>query len=398
MGDQTWLKFVTWSAATATLSTTAQESPIPHPWAQNLGDQRRPQLAAVGLPPSGALAMAWDDYSHSQGVDAGNPDVVVRYVPSRPPDLPKHACTAVTVTSDAPAYAHVYTGVPGVKVKWTADATCTIAPQYQFWFHEPNGVWSVLRDWSTTNTYDWDTTGLALGIWDMQVWVRDLGYTGKPLYQAHIGRPFELNASAACTSVSSTATPKPVIKGGTVTIANTGGSCPSPEFLIYHLPPGGIYQIDSEYAAANSTYLWDTTNALLGTHHFQVRARAQGSVVSYQAYGNFWVNVTASAPCTSASTVASPAGQATIGTQVTFTTSVTGCSQTEYRIVHWLPDGTWVEGSPYSAANSTWTWDTSQGGAANAPGVHTIRVWARTPGSRIEKEAYSVTSYTLTSP
>jgi hypothetical protein len=296
IGEQIWLKHVTWNAATATLTTTEQESPIPRPWAENLSDQRRPQLATVGLPPSGALAIAWDDYSHSQGVDAGNPDVVIRYAPTRASGPPIHSCTPVTVTSDAPAYLRVYTGVPGATVVWTADATCTIAPQYQFWFHGPNGVWTLLQDWSTTSTYNWDTTGLALGVWNMQVWVRDIGYAGSPAYQAYVGRPFELNASAACTSVSSSATPNPVVKGNTVTLVSTAGSCPSPEFLVSHLAPGGTYQIEREYSAANSTYVWDTTSALTGLHHFQILARTQGSVVSYQAYSSFSVKVTAPSP------------------------------------------------------------------------------------------------------
>jgi hypothetical protein len=130
----------------------------------------------------------------------------------------------------------------------------------------------------------------------MQVWVRDIGYAGSPAYQAYTSRRSELNASAACTSQSSTATPNPVVKGNIVTLVNTAASCPSPEFLVYHLPPGGTYQIDSGYAAANSTYRWDTTGAVAGTHYFQIRARAQGSVVSYQAYSTLPVKVTASPP------------------------------------------------------------------------------------------------------
>ena len=295
IGDQIWLKFVGWNGATATLTATEQESPIPRPWAENLGDQRRPQLAAVGLPPSGALAIAWDDYSHSQGVDAGNPDVVVRYAP-RGRGATGHSCTPVTAVSDAPIYVNVYTAVPGANVVWTANATCTVAPQYQFYFRSPSGVLTLLRDWSTTSTYTWNTTGLALGVWNMQVWVRDMGYSGSPAYQAYIGRVFELNASAACTSVSTTATPSPVVKGTTVTLASTAGSCPIPQFQVSHLAPGSTYQIESAYAAANSTYLWNTTNAAIGTHFFQIWARTQGSVVGYQAYSSFGVKVTAPPP------------------------------------------------------------------------------------------------------
>lgn len=120
-----------------------------------------------------------------------------------------------------------------------------------------------------------------------------MGYTGSPVYQSYIGRPAELNASAACTSVSTTRTPNPVVKGNSVTLASTAGSCPTPHFQVSHLPPGGTYQIISAYSAANSTYVWDTTNAATGVHNFQVWGRTQGSVVGYQAYSSFSVTVTA---------------------------------------------------------------------------------------------------------
>ena len=84
-GDQIWLKYVSWRASLETpLALNEPESLIPRLCEGSVGDQRRPQLAKVGLPPSGALAIAWDDYSHSQGPQAGDPDVVVHYAPLHP--------------------------------------------------------------------------------------------------------------------------------------------------------------------------------------------------------------------------------------------------------------------------------------------------------------------------
>jgi hypothetical protein len=50
----------------------------------SFGDHRKPALAHVELAPSGALAIAWEDYSHSQGVTAGVPGVVVHYAALHP--------------------------------------------------------------------------------------------------------------------------------------------------------------------------------------------------------------------------------------------------------------------------------------------------------------------------
>jgi hypothetical protein len=87
-GDQIWLKYVSWNASLETpLALNERESLIPRLCEGSIGDQRRPQLTKVNLPPSGALAIAWDDYSHSQGPQAGDPDVVVHYAPVHARDV-----------------------------------------------------------------------------------------------------------------------------------------------------------------------------------------------------------------------------------------------------------------------------------------------------------------------
>jgi cysteine-rich repeat protein len=84
-GDEVWLKHLAWSSgAPAQLDLSEQEVLIPHSCEGRGGHQRTPALAFIPdttLPPSGALAVAWDDYSRSLGANAGAPDVVVQYVP-----------------------------------------------------------------------------------------------------------------------------------------------------------------------------------------------------------------------------------------------------------------------------------------------------------------------------
>lgn len=82
-GDQIWLKYLSWDPTRApALETREAEMLIPRTCEGSFGDQRTPALARVNLPPIGALAIAWDDYSHSQGAEAGDPDVVVQYAPT----------------------------------------------------------------------------------------------------------------------------------------------------------------------------------------------------------------------------------------------------------------------------------------------------------------------------
>lgn len=79
-GDQLWLRYLTWNASAQQLEVREKEMLVPRVCEASIGDQQRPALARVGLPPWGALAVAWDDYSRSQG--AGEPNVVVHYAPT----------------------------------------------------------------------------------------------------------------------------------------------------------------------------------------------------------------------------------------------------------------------------------------------------------------------------
>jgi hypothetical protein len=82
-GDQVWIKFARWDAnPTQQLELDEVELLAPRVCEGSFGDQRRPALAPVALPRDGALAIAWDDYSRSQGATSGAPDVVVHYAPT----------------------------------------------------------------------------------------------------------------------------------------------------------------------------------------------------------------------------------------------------------------------------------------------------------------------------
>lgn len=293
-------------------------------------------------------------------------------------------CSSVTqISNDADNSA-----VPGQTVLWTATPACTGTPEYIFWARNPNtGVWTLGQDWSTSNTFSWNTTGLVPGFWSVKVWVRDVP-GGK--YQVTNAQPFELTASPACTSQSSTVTPNPVVKGNTVTFTNTAGSCTSPEFQIYHLPPGGTYQVDSAYSPANSTYLWNTTSAVAGTHYFQVRARSQGSTAAYQAYSTFPVTVTASAPCTSAYLVLTPVAHAPVGTQVALTASSTGCNSPTYEYWYQPPGGVYQVLQSYTSSNSA-VWNTTLAPA----GSYNFQLRARQSGATTQFDAKYGRAYTL---
>ena len=79
--EELWLAEVEWDGATLTIN---EEFPLPRWPDHQLGDQRRPALAAVpssGALPGGAIASAWDDLGRTFGPISGTPDVVVELIP-----------------------------------------------------------------------------------------------------------------------------------------------------------------------------------------------------------------------------------------------------------------------------------------------------------------------------
>jgi len=294
-------------------------------------------------------------------------------------------CSAVTVISnDADDEA-----VPGQSVTWTGTPTCSGSAQYQFWFRNPQtGVWGLAQDWSSTNTYVWNTTGLVTGVWQMQLWVRDLP-AGK--FQAYVSHPFTLSSNAACTAVSSSRSPAAGVAGTSVTFANSASTCPGPEYAIYRMAPGGSWQLQSAYSTANANYVWNSTGAATGVHQFQIWARQQGSAKSYQAYQSTNFTVLSSNPCTSTNLTFSPVGHAPAGTAVALNATAAGCAAPTFRyFLKPAASATWQELQPYTSS-ATATWNTT----LLTPGTYNFQLWARNSGSTQQFQAYVSKNYTL---
>jgi hypothetical protein len=80
-------------------------------------------------------------------------------------------CTSVT-DSPAPASPQAH----GTTVTFTAVASGCAHPLYQFWILAPGShTWTIVQAYSTSNTFSWNTTGLAPGVYYYTVWVKDSG-------------------------------------------------------------------------------------------------------------------------------------------------------------------------------------------------------------------------------
>jgi hypothetical protein len=79
------------------------------------------------------------------------------------------SCDGVTLTSDDSDNS----AVVGTTIRFTASATCTGgAASYQFRLLKSTSTWKPIKTWSSVRSLDWQTTGLAPGMYWIQVWAR----------------------------------------------------------------------------------------------------------------------------------------------------------------------------------------------------------------------------------
>jgi hypothetical protein len=94
------------------------------------------------------------------------------------------ACAGATLTSDkASPQPH------GTTITFTGAATSCSQPQFIFYVQMPNGAWYVARTYGGP-TFVWSTTGLAAGVYHVNVWARQNGSSAS--YQAFKNDPFTL--------------------------------------------------------------------------------------------------------------------------------------------------------------------------------------------------------------
>jgi hypothetical protein len=82
------------------------------------------------------------------------------------------ACTAARLSTDKTSpQAH------GTTVVLSGSASCAGSPEYRFWVRDLSGRWNIVRDYSPTSTFSWNTTGLAPGSYGLEVDVRNQSST-----------------------------------------------------------------------------------------------------------------------------------------------------------------------------------------------------------------------------
>jgi hypothetical protein len=96
-------------------------------------------------------------------------------VSSTPVAVTASTCSAVSITASPTTVAH--SGSNGTHVTVTATGSgCTNSALYEFWLRPANSsTWQLVQPYGASNTYDWNSTGAAVGTVYLGVHVKDAG-------------------------------------------------------------------------------------------------------------------------------------------------------------------------------------------------------------------------------
>jgi outer membrane protein assembly factor BamB len=298
-------------------------------------------------------------------------------------------CSSVTLTA-APAF----TATAGSPVTLTGTATgpaCT-TPQYQFWMRPAAGGWTMLRDYSGTNTFSWTSTTPA-GSYYLGVHARDVASTAP--FESVASIPYTLTATV-CTAVSLSAAPASPQNASTSITVTATGACPnaSPQYEFWALWQGAGSWILQRAYSTSPIWTWNSTGAPAGIERFGVWVRDASSAAAYDAVNSITFAVTNQA-CSAATMSAAPASPQSSGTTITVTATGTcpnASPQYEFWAL-WAGANGWIMQKAYSTS-PTWTWNST--GAL--PGIERFGVWvkdasaaASTPYDVVNSIVYQVT-------
>jgi hypothetical protein len=183
----------------------------------------------------------------------------------------------------------------GTHVTLTASGTCPDAnPKFEFWAKwAGTSTWQKLQGFSTSATYDWNSTGALPGVETFGVWVMDA--QSQKAYDAVNNTPVTVNA-AVCTGVTATPVPNTVVHGtgAHVTITGAASGCTNGTGQMYEfwMRTASTPWVKIQGYSTTATYDWNSTGAPVGTVFFGVWAKDKNSSNLYDVVASTTVSVT----------------------------------------------------------------------------------------------------------
>ncbi len=187
--------------------------------------------------------------------------------------LPKGACGApsTSATNASPQ------SVGGIVHLSAAAPGCT-APLYRYYYYPaPGNQYGLLRDWSSTASFDWNTAGMSPGTYSIVVHVKQS--SSNAAYDTYALMAYTLAWIPAVNLNANLSSPQAAGSGVTLTAAATG----TPQYQFWVYAPGGPWTMVQDYSST-ATLSWNTAGLTQGTYSWVVYARQQGSGAQYDVY------------------------------------------------------------------------------------------------------------------
>ena len=270
----------------------------------------------------------------------------------------------------------------GNAITWTANATGGIAPlQYRFIrYSYTTAAWTIVRDYSTSNTFTWTPTLAEVGKYSFQVWVLNAGSTA--FYDAYTSTaPFDISGPPPTITsfTSSPASPSPAGVAMTWTAVATGGIAPLQYLFALYDAQAGTWSVPQNYGASN-TFTWIPTASQAGQYQIQVWVRNNGSGTTYDAFKGVPFTIGPMQPLAVSGFPVLPGLPRPVGTTLIWQANTTGgMAPLQYAFYRYsATTGTWTLAQNWSTSKLfTWT------PAPAEAGDYSLQVWVRNAGTSV---------------
>jgi hypothetical protein len=192
--------------------------------------------------------------------------------------------------------------------------------EYYFKLYNPNTQqWSIGQAYSTKGTWNWDTSGLAPGIYTIEVRTRNLGTdVNNDVYKVI---KYEIVAVAAPVSELTVIMDKasPHVAGTAVNFyaAASGGSGRYEYYFKLYNPNTRQWSIGQAYSTMVA-WTWDTAGLAPGIYTIEVRTRNVGTDVNNDVYKVIKYEILAAAPVSELTVTMDKASPQVAGASVNF--------------------------------------------------------------------------------
>ena len=303
----------------------------------------------------------WDDHKEAYGYS------VLSAPPNNPPVIS-------SLTPDKASGSQVV----GTAILWTCSASDAENDPilYRFFVRPAGGSWSVVQDWSASNTWSWTPT--SAGSYDIACHVRDGKHHGPSGWDDHkeaYGYSV-LSVPPNNPPVISSLTPDKAsgsqVVGATITWTCSATDAESDPIVyrFWNRPNGGAWTMTRDWSAS---YVWVWTPTAAGSYDVacHVRDGKHAGVNGWDDHKEAYGYSVLSAPPNSPPTLSSLTPDKVSGSQVAGSTITWTCSATDtendpivYRLFLQPAGGSWSIVQDWSGTN-TWAWTPSGAGTFN---------------------------------